>query len=246
MLNLLRNWVGAPGAQLRNAAGIALLSSSRRPELHEPLRAWLQEWSERGGARYRDSIALAYAWGMGRQLPYEGLTHLRSAAADQLQRRSFLIAWGVTKSYEPGRARAMVTELVDWARHGPERRQLHAARAFLLIARRTTTDPDPFWPELPQRMRTGDLPLHQVSELWALALTYPGTASLAWRVLSFWLDWAEIDRGVSDQVLAVIRSLAVVPEIRDRLRHQLVHVWREQQRLSSPLLSSLATAIEGV
>jgi hypothetical protein len=239
---LIEPWVRSRSVRLRDAAGWSMLAASHHPELHQQLRLRMREWTRNGTVYARDSVAFGYLHGIGHKLPYEGLGHLRLVAEDLLQRRSYLVAHGVDQTYEASRAEAVIGELVTWGRTGRERVQLHAARAFLLIARRATEPPGPQSLELPRRMRSGDVQADQVAELWVLALSYPGTAALAWRVLTFWLFWPDREQEVADQVLEVIASLATVPEMKARLSHQLVHVWREQ-RPSNPLLPAIATTL---
>jgi hypothetical protein len=91
-------------------------------------------------------------------------------------------------------------------------------------------------------MRNGDITVEQIAELWVLSLSYPPVASLAWRVLTFWVNRAERVPAVATHLLAVIRSIAGVAEIAARLRHQMRHVWLEQ-RPPSVVLTDIAALV---
>ncbi len=240
--SLVQRWASGRSQRLHRSAGLSLLQSAYDTRLHQQVRRRMQQWVFEGSINTRDSVAWAYAFGIGQLLPYAGIHHLRVVAHDASQRRNLLVAIGVERTYAPSRAAEIVGELVDWGRSGVERVQRHAAQSFLRLARRSGEAAEGLWPELLSRLRDDDLDVRQIAELWVLALSYPGSAAQAWRILTYWLMWGDRREVVADQVLATIRGIAVVPEIKVRIRHQLRHVWREQ-RPSSPLLDAVAAMI---
>ena len=241
---LIRRWGYGRLQRTHRAAGLALLQCAYDTRLHAPLRGLMQQWV-RGNVYSRDSIAWAYAFGIGQLLPYAGIHHLRAVAGDASQRRNSLVAIGTENTYATSRAAELVGELVDWARSGEERVQRHAAQSFLRLARRSDESSTGLWPELLTRMRADDLAVKDVAELWMLALSYPASAASAWRVLTYWVMWGGRATAVADQVVAVIAELTTVPEMRRRLRHQIRHVWREQLSTNS-LLPTIAETAGGV
>jgi hypothetical protein len=176
-------------------------------------------------------------------LPYAGLHDLRRVALDAWQRRSLLIAIGVEQTYARSRAAEIIGELVEWTRSDEERVQRHAAQSFVRLARRSAESSESQWPELLGRLRDGELGTEQVAELWILSLSYPPTASSAWRVLTYWINRAEHHPAVAQPLLDVVDSMTGVEQITVRLRHQMRHVWREQ-RPASPVLTGIAAIIK--
>jgi hypothetical protein len=134
----------------------------------------------------------------------------------------------------------VIDELVEWT-DGGERLQLHAARSFLLIAGRTAPGGSG-WPDLLRRLEAGDVDRNRVGLLWVLALSYPPTASRAWRELTLWLVRAGRDPVAAARLLDVVRMLAGTVPLRSRLDHQLRHVWHESWS-SNPILGDIETII---
>ncbi|MEU4215501.1 hypothetical protein [Actinoplanes sp. NPDC026623] len=246
MDGLISPWARSRGMRPRQAAGLSLLSCAHNPALHPNLRRQIDLWMDRskGSVYTRDTVAWAYAYGLGAALPYEGLGHLRRIGKDRWQRRSFLVAFGVEQAYARERAASVLDELLEWVRANDEekRLQVHAARAFVRLARRETLLGEARWPELLLRRHRGDVGERQLADLWHAALCLPSTAASAWQAFTAWLVLGDGRPEIADRMLDLIRALAADARLRSRLRHQRDHVWFER-RPSSRLLAAASLLI---
>jgi hypothetical protein len=242
MDGLVAPWARSTRMRFRQAAGLSLLSCAHNPAMHANLRTWVERWLTKASIPTRDAVAWAYAYGLGRRLPFDGLRDLRRIGGDPAQRRSHLVAIGVEQTYHRDHAAAIVGELLDWITDDDKRLQVHSARAFVRLARIETAWDESVWPELLLRRHLGDLAEQQLAEVWHAALCLPSTAASAWQVLTAWWARGEQLPDVTDRMVGLIESLAHDPRLRSRLAYQLDHVWREQ-RPPSPLLDAVTTII---
>jgi hypothetical protein len=218
---------------IRQAAAIALVAMAMQPDLQRRVRTEMDRWAD-ATAFPQDTVARAYALGLGRLWPDTALAQLRQVAQTRTQRYNNSVVRGLVEVYQSdGGPRRVVEGLVDWA--GPPDRwlgqaghevRLHAARTLRVLADRRAPAPDEQWPELLRLIRSGTLPIEQVAKLWALALSLPETAYRAWRTLGYWLNRAdghpEVERGCLD----LLRVTITDRPLRRRLDHQIRHAWR--------------------
>ncbi|AGZ44311.1 hypothetical protein AFR_30255 [Actinoplanes friuliensis DSM 7358] len=246
MDGLIAPWARSRSMRPRQAAGLSLLSCAHNPALHPALQGRIKQWMDKtkGNAYTRDTVAWAYAYGLGRYLPYDGLAQLRRIGKDLWQRRSFLVAFGVEQAYTRDRAASLLGELLEWtlAEDNGKRLQVHAARAFVRLSGIETLLGSVRWPELLLRRHRGDVDEQQLADLWLTALCLPSTAWSAWKAFTRWLTLAENDPDVADRFLALLRVLVADGGLRTRLAHHRDHVWAEQ-RPSSALLTAAAAII---
>ncbi|GAA0499315.1 hypothetical protein Ade02nite_83150 [Paractinoplanes deccanensis] len=238
---LVEPWVRSRQQRLRQAAGLSLMTCAREPALRGLIEDRLRAWTYEGNAYTRDSVAWAYAYGLGGQLPYDGLRRLRRIGADGWQRGSLLISLGVDETFRADRAAMVLDDLRSWidAPDDAKRLQVHAARAFVRLARRRAGD----GPELVRLAGLSAIDERRTAGLWAAALCLPSTAASAWAELTRWLVLSADVPGMDRRFLALMRELAGVPALRSRAAHQCRHVWRPQHP-RNPLLPSLAAMIE--
>nr|MDT0663211.1 HEAT repeat domain-containing protein [Micromonospora sp. DSM 115978] len=218
---------------IRQAAGIALVAMAMQPDLRRRVRVEMDRWAE-GTAFPQDTVARAYALGLGRLWPDTALAQLRRVARTRMQRYNNSVVRGLVEVYQSdGGPRRVVGELVDWA--GPPDRwlgqaghevRLHAARTLRVLADRRSPAPDEQWPELLLLIRIGTLSNERVATLWALALSLPETAHRAWRTLGYWLNRADGHPEVEQGCLDLLRATITDRPLRRRLDHQIRHVWR--------------------
>ena len=242
MDGLVETWARSNRRNLRVAAGLSLLSCAHHPELRGDLIREVERWvtAEQTSTSYtRDSVAWAYAYGLGTQLPYDGLRRLRRIARDGWQRRSLLVAMGVDGSYLPDRAGSILDELCTWLVDDEPYLPIHAARAFVQLARRQQADR----PDLLVLCHRGLIGEAQLAGPWSAALSLPATAAPAWTVLTSWLDRAETAADLAEPFLQLTWAVTRDPALRRRLAHQCRHVWREQRTPSS--LLDAVTSIAG-
>lgn len=244
MDGLVTPWARSTRMRSRQAAGLSMLSCAHNPAMHPNLRARVARWLGNGSVSTRDSVAWAYAYGLGRHLPFDGLRDLRRIGRDPAQRRSYLVAFGVEETYRRDRAAAIVGELLDWIADDDKRLQVHAARAFVRLARLETPWGGVVWPELLLRRHRGDVGERQLAEVWHTALCLPSTAAPAWRALTAWWVHGEQQPAVTDRLTGLFKALNGDRRLHYRLAHQLDHVWRGQ-RPPSPLLDAVTTIIGG-
>ena len=245
MEGLITPWARSRRIVLRQAAGLSLLSCAHNPAVRGKLQKLVDGWMGTSGSVYtRDSVAWAYAYGLGGRLPQPGLRHLRRIGEDSWQKRSFLLAIGVEQSYRRERAARVLGELRDWVAAGDEGRrlQVHAVRSFVRLARLETDLGAVRWPELLLRRHRDDLGEDVLADLWVAALSLPSSAASAWQAFTGWLMLGEHSAQVADELLRLIRRLVRDLAIRSRMAHQCDHVWR-RQRPPSPLLDAAAAII---
>jgi hypothetical protein len=247
MDGLVSPWARGRKMRLRQAAGLSLLSCAHNPALHPDLQRRITLWMDdksRSTVYTRDTVAWAYTFGLGRELPYDGLRHLRRIGRDLWQRRSFLVAFGVEQAYRREHAKDILDELSAWTQAEDEGRrlQVHASRAFVRLARLETSVRDVRWPELVLRLHRGDVEEDRLADLWLAALSIPATAASAWHALTTWLVHGEDQPDIAHHMLGLVRALVRKPGLRSRLAHQRDHVWQEQ-RPGSELLRAAAAII---
>ncbi|MEU4425332.1 hypothetical protein AB0F81_32325 [Actinoplanes sp. NPDC024001] len=251
MTELVDPWARDARPERRQAAGLCLMTCAHVPVLRRAVEERVQRWMDPGPRqRYthtHDSVAWAYAYGLGALLPYGtfGLRHLRRVGLDGWQRRSLLIAVGVEQTFRRDRAAALLGDLDDWVRspEGERRLRAHACRAFVRLAQRECDRDDGRWPEMLRWHQCGDLDGDRLPGLWTAALSLPPTAAPAWRQLGRWIELGEQSPELAGRIVGLVRRLCRDLHLRDRLRHQHDHIWRE--RRASPLLAAVGAVIEG-
>jgi hypothetical protein len=244
MGGLVEKWARSNRRNLREAAGLSLLSCAHHLELRGRLVREVERWvnDEQSSTSYtRDSVAWAYAYGLGAQLPYDGLRRLRRIARDAWQRRSLLVAIGVDGSYTAERAGPMLDELRAWLTDDEPYLPTHAARAFVRLARRRQADR----PDLLGLCDQGLVGESQLADQWSAALGLPATAASAWAALTSWLDCAEKAPDLAEPFLQLIWAIARDQALQRRLAHQCRHIWREQ-RTPSSVLDAVTAIAEGL
>ncbi len=240
---LVDAWAANAKRDLRSAAALTLVSTAGDKRFADAVGLRMRNWALGPSAFRGDSVAQAYALGIGRSLDRRGLTDLEMVAMDRRQRLNEVIAQAVAQLYEPAEARATMRELFQWSRSGNEWLQLHAARSLVLLASRSARERGRQCPDLMLRIHHGHVEPSDAAGLWALALSHPGTAFNAWQLLTYWLSRAEAYPELNDTMLGLLERLGQEPPLRTRLVHQYRHVWREQ-RPDNALLDRVGTMLE--
>ncbi|MDG4788153.1 hypothetical protein O7626_19800 [Micromonospora sp. WMMD1102] len=225
-VQLVRDLAGERRPGVRQAAGIALVAMALQPSLQRRIRLELDSLATDGSAYQRDTIARAYALGLGRLWPEAALGHLGQVARARMQRRNNSVVRALVEIYQSGKADLVVSALVGWAGSGDREVRLHAARALRALAERWAEPPRAHWPELLDLVRSGTVRMSDVATLWAVALSLPETAYRSWRTLGYWLNRADGWPEVADSCVELLTATITDRPLRRRLDHQVRHVWR--------------------
>ncbi|GIG92401.1 ATP-binding protein [Plantactinospora endophytica] len=244
-IGLIRELAGERRPGVRQAAGIALVATALQPQLQRRIRIELDNWAKDGSAYQRDTVARAYALGLGWLWPEAAIDQLGKVARARLQRRNNSVVRALVEIYQAGSADLVVPALVRWAGSADREVRLHAARALRVLAERWAEPPQAHWPELLELVRSGTLRMSDVGALWAVALSLPETAYRSWRTLGYWLNRADGRPEVADSCLELLRLTITDRPLRRRLDHQVRHVWRPIMPRNELLFRVSRLTIEG-
>jgi hypothetical protein len=203
--DLVDRWSRASRATTRQVAAWTMTIADRAGDVGPMVRAKLSEWcSER--SYQGDTAARVYASGLEQTVLAWSMFDLARIAVAPFQRRRRVVALAVDQLYRPERADWIVAELYEWSL--APHLQVHAARAFVLLAARTGQDVPGERPELLERLVRGGAGSGELGRLWHVAFLEGGSAFAAAVALAAWLDYADRHDEYREGLLSLLESMA--------------------------------------
>ncbi|GIF38239.1 hypothetical protein [Actinoplanes xinjiangensis] len=185
---LVDRWSRSGRASTRQVAAWTMTIADQAGDVGPMVRAKLSEWcSER--SYQGDTAARVYASGLEQTVLAWSMFDLARIAVAPFQRRRRVVAVAISQLYRPDRADWLIAELHEWSKE--RSLQVHAARAFVLLAARTDQDVPGERPDLLERLLRGGMDREQLGRLWLGAFLDARSAFAAGEALAGWLDYAD-------------------------------------------------------